>query len=241
MAVSRLSPFRRNPATGAIVVGSPLDLRSSHHLHTSSRATGAIVVGSPLDHLPSLPVRPGVVAVLSVLFGSTVFDSYAASPSWRSFADRLSASAEGVPAHVSSSVLRTIGLAVFIAVVAATFTLAARATGGLDRLQRRALPGEMAHSLIPIVVGYIFAHYLSFLVERGQTTIFALGDPFGRGWDLLGLTHLHVNYLLSQHPTALASIKVLAVIIGNIVGVVSATTSPYAFFRSATSSPANLP
>ena len=65
------------------------------------------------------------MAVLSVLFGSTVFDSYAASPSWRSFADRLSASAEAVPAHVSSSVLRTIGLAVFIAVVAATFTLAA--------------------------------------------------------------------------------------------------------------------
>ena len=29
----------------------------------------------------------------------------------------------------------------------------------------------MAHSLIPIVIGYIFAHYLSYLVERGQQTI----------------------------------------------------------------------
>ena len=111
MAVSRLSPFRRNPATGAIVVGSPLDLPP---LHRARAAAPAIAAGAP-----------GVVAVLSVLFGSTVFDSYAASPSWRSFADRLSASAEAVPAHVSSSVLRTIGLAVFIAVVAATFTLAA--------------------------------------------------------------------------------------------------------------------
>ena len=28
----------------------------------------------------------------------------------------------------------------------------------------------MAHSLIPIVLGYVFAHYLSYLVERGQQT-----------------------------------------------------------------------
>jgi len=31
----------------------------------------------------------------------------------------------------------------------------------------------MAHSLIPIVVGYIFAHYLSYLVGRGQQAVFA--------------------------------------------------------------------
>jgi hypothetical protein len=198
MTVSRLSAFRRDPDTGAIVVGNPL------------------------DHLPSLPVRPGVVAVLSVLFGSTVFDSYAASPSWRNFADRFAGAAHGVPPQVSSSVLRSIGLAVFIAVVALTFTAAARATGGLDSDRRRALPGEMAHSLIPIVVGYIFAHYLSFLVERGQQTVFAMGDPLGRGWNVLGLAHLQVDYLLSRHPAVLASIKVLAVIIGHVVAVISA-------------------
>jgi len=28
----------------------------------------------------------------------------------------------------------------------------------VNRRQRLALPGQMAHSLIPIVVGYIFAH-----------------------------------------------------------------------------------
>jgi hypothetical protein len=46
-------------------------------------------------------------------------------------------------------------------------------------------------------MGYIFAHYLSYLVERGQQAVFALGDPWGRGRNLLGLAHLHVNYLLS--------------------------------------------
>jgi hypothetical protein len=197
MAVSRLCPFRRNPDTGKIVIGNPL------------------------DHLPSLPVRPGVVVMLAVLLGSTAFDSFSGSPTWRAFADRLTRGL-GLSPTLSSSALRTIGLIVFISVVAVTFSLAARATGGVDRERRRALPGQMAHSLIPIVVGYIFAHYLTYLVERGQQAVFALADPFGRGWNPLGLAHQHVAYVLSVHPPVLAGIKVACVVTGHIVAVVAA-------------------
>ncbi|MGH3969943.1 MAG: hypothetical protein ACRDTV_17935 [Mycobacterium sp.] len=198
MAVSRLSPFRRDPATGRIAIGNPF------------------------DHLPSLPIRPGVVAVLAVLLGSTAFDSYSASPTWRNFADLLTRNVHGVPAAVSSSTLKSIGLLVFISIVALTFSLAARATGGVGRDHRRALPGQMAHSLIPIVVGYIFAHYLSYLVERGQQAVFALADPLGRDWNLLGLAHAHVAYVLSLHPSVLAAVKVTCVVTGHIVAVVAA-------------------
>jgi hypothetical protein len=198
MAVSRLSPLRRNADTGRIAIGNPF------------------------DHLPSLPIRPGVVAILAVLLGSTAFDSFSSSVTWPNFADPLTKAIEVVPVTVSLSALRTIGLLVFIVVVATTFSLAARATGGIDREQRRALPGQMAHSLIPIVVGYIFAHYLSYLLERGQQAVFALADPFGRGWNLLGLAHLHVAYLVSLHPTVLAVIKVSCVVTGHIVAVIAA-------------------
>ena len=197
MAVSRLSPFRRNPTTGKIVIGNPF------------------------DHLPSLPVRPGVVVTLAVLLGSTAFDSFSSSPTWRGFADGISRGF-GIAPTVSSSVLRTVGLIVFISVVAVSFSLAARATGGVDRDQRRTLPGQMAHSLIPIVVGYIFAHYLSYLVERGQQAVIALADPFGRGWNLFGLAHLHVAYVLSAHPQVLAAIKVACVVTGHIMAVIAA-------------------
>lgn len=197
MAVSRLCPFRRDAKSGKIVIGNPL------------------------DHLPSLPVRPGVVVLLAVLLGSTAFDSFSASPTWRGFADQTSR-AFGLPPTLSSSGLRSVGLVVFISVVAVTFSLAARATGGVDREQRRALPGQMAHSLIPIVVGYIFAHYLSYLVERGQQAVFALADPFGRGWNLLGLAHFHVAYVLSTHPPVLAGVKVASVVTGHILAVIAA-------------------
>jgi hypothetical protein len=44
----------------------------------------------------------------------------------------------------------------------------------------------------------------------------------GRGWNLLGLAHLHVGYVLSLHPTVLAVIKVLCVVTGHIVAVIAA-------------------
>lgn len=190
VAVSRLCPFRRNADTGKIVIGNPF------------------------DHLPSLPVRPGVVMMLSVLLGSTAFDSFSSSPTWRNFSDRLVRGMHVMPDTAASSGLRTLGLIVFISVVALTFSFAARATGGVDAKQRRALPGQMAHSLIPIVVGYIFAHYLSYLVERGQQTLIALADPLSRGW--------HVAYVLSMHPPVLATIKVTCVVTGHIVAVIAA-------------------
>ena len=198
MVVSRLSPFRRDPKTQKIGIGNPF------------------------DHLLSLPIRPGVVAVLAVLLGSTAFDSFSSSATWRNLADRLAGVVHAVPVTVSLTALRTIGLLIFIAVVATTFSLAARATGGMDREQRRALPGELAHSLIPIVVGYISAHYLSYLVERGQQAIIALADPLDKGWNLFGLSHLHVAYVLSLHPTVLAVVKVTSVVTGHIVAVIAA-------------------
>jgi hypothetical protein len=198
VAVSRLSLFRRN------------------------RETRRIVVGNPFDHLPSLPVRPGTVAVLAVLLGSTAFDSFSATPKWRNFADALAQDAPLVPEPVAASFVRTGGLLVFILVVGVTFALAARVTGGVGRGERRALPGLMAHSLIPIVVGYIFAHYLSFLVERGQQTVIRLANALPRGWDLLGLGDADVAYVLSSHPPVLATIKVSCVVAGHIAGVIAA-------------------
>ena len=96
-------------------------------------------------------------------------------------------------------------------------------TGVAPRIPpRRALPDLFAHSVVPIIVGYIVAHYLSYFVEYGQTTLIQLSDPFTRGDDYLGTADLQVNYWISAHPTSLAVTKVLAVTLGHVVGVVAA-------------------
>jgi hypothetical protein len=180
-------------------------------------ADGRIAIGNPFDHLPSLPVRPGTVTVLAVLLGSTAFDGFSAMPQWRNFVD---AHADSVP--LGTVAIRTAGLVVFAAVVATTFSLAARTTGGVDGKMRRELPGLMAHSLIPIVIGYVFAHYLTYLVERGQQTMIGLADPLGLGWNPLGLRDAQVSYVLSTHPAVLATLKVCFVVAGHIAAVLAA-------------------
>ena len=192
VVASRFSPLRRNPGSGRIEIGNPF------------------------NHLPTLPIRPGTVTLLAVLLGSTAFDSFSAMPVWRNFIDRQTDSA------ATATLLRTAGLLVFVGVVVVTFWLAARATGGVDAETRQRLPGVMAHSLIPIVLGYMFAHYLSYLIERGQQAIIDLADPLGHGWTLLGLGNAEVNYVLSLHPSVLATIKVCCVVGGHVAGVVAA-------------------
>ena len=198
VTVSRLAPFRRN------------------------RTTGRIVLGNPLDHLPTMPVRPGTLAVMAVLLGSTAFDSFSQSSVFSNFVTRNAAGIPLVGHSAGGTVLRSLGLLLFVLAVGVTFSAAARATAGVSREQRRQLPGLLAHSLIPIVVGYIFAHYLSYLVERGQETIVRLADPLDRGWHLLGLDAADVQYVLSLNPTLLWTIKVACVVIGHMLAVIAA-------------------
>ncbi|MCW1823980.1 hypothetical protein A5731_02985 [Mycolicibacterium conceptionense] len=201
--------------TGAVFCGprwlesaDPFEVYSTvaSKLSPLRRHDGRMVLGNPFDHLPSLPVRPGLVAVLAVLLGSTAFDSFSAMPQWRNFVDAHSGSPLG------ASLIRTAGLLVFATTVAVTFWAATRATGGVDRRLRRELPGLMAHSLVPIVVGYVFAHYLSYLVERGQQAVILL----------FGLHDVQVSYFLSAHPTLLATLKVGFVLAGHVAGVIAA-------------------
>lgn len=89
-------------------------------------------------------------------------------------------------------------------------------------VRRTALPALLAHSVIPIVVGYMTAHYLSSLVEQGQTTLMQLSDPMVSGGNVLGTANWSVNYWLSLHPSWLASLKVMAVVTGHVVVVIAA-------------------
>jgi hypothetical protein len=96
------------------------------------------------------------------------------------------------------------------------------ATGVDDGDRRGLLPDKFAHSVVPIVVGYIVAHYLSFFVTVGQQTVVQLSDPMGTGANLLGTGNLQVDYWIVSHPTFLAVTKVVAVVTGHLLGVISA-------------------
>ena len=172
-----------------------------------------LVVRSPLANLDATPVRPGLVAVVAVLFGSTAFDSFKDSSEWVQFTQSSS---------VSPNLLNNVALLVFCVGVGLVFALGCVLTGIGDDLRRAELPNQFAHSVVPIIVGYIVAHYLTYLVEVGQLTLIQASDPFSNGSNWFGTADLQVSYWLSYHPTLLANTKVLAVVAGHVLGVIAA-------------------
>jgi hypothetical protein len=177
------------------------------------RRDGVLVIRSPLANLDTVVPRAGLVAVVGVLFGSTAFDSFRESTPWLKLVQSL---------DVSRVLPDTLALLAFSGGVALVLTVASMATPATGDIPRRELPDRYAHSVVPIIVGYIVAHYLTYFVEYGQQTLVQLSDPFSRGDDVLGTADLQVNYWLSGHPEFLAVTKVAAVVLGHVVGVVAA-------------------
>lgn len=197
-----------------IVRLSPWGRRRADADTDASSADARLVVRNPLNNLDGVPVRPGLVAVLAVLLGSTAFDSFSSSNYW------LARTAQ--PSAFDPVLRDTLVLVALIAFVAATLCAGAMIASGLTRRQGLAMPGLLAHCLVPIVVGYVFAHYLTLLLEYGQQTLVQLSDPMASGADYLGTADNGIVYFLSTRPELLASLKVACIIAGHIAGVVAA-------------------
>lgn len=178
------------------------------------RTDGRLVIRNPLANLATIVPRPGLVAVVAVLFGSTAFDSFSESTPWLKFVQNSGFESRTLP--------DTLAVTAFCVLVGAILAFATMATRTDADTPRRALPNLFAHSIVPIIVGYIVAHYLTFFVEYGQTVLIQMSDPLSRGDNLLGTADLQVNYWLSQHPTLLAVTKVAGVVLGHVVGVIAA-------------------
>lgn len=183
------------------------------HLSPFARREGRLVWLSPLAHLATLPASPGLVAVVGVLFGSTAFDSFRDSTVWLA---RLQST------DLSPLVMNNLALLTFCVVTSVLFALACAATGVHDGQPRRTLPALYAHSMAPIIVGYITAHYFTYLVTVGQLTVIQASDPWSTGADIFGTGDWTVSYWLAYHGTLVASIKVAGVVIGHVLGVIAA-------------------
>ena len=176
------------------------------------RPDGALVIRSPLSNLATTPPQPGLVAVVAVLLGSTAFDSFSSSNYWVAFSQQTT---------LSVTLINTGLLAGASFIVGATFAAATTPVRRADPT-RWQHPAMLAHSIVPIILGYMVAHYLLYFVEYGQLTLIQISDPLTTGANLFGTSDGQVSYWLSQQPTLLATIKVLAIVLGHVVGVVAA-------------------
>lgn len=174
---------------------------------------GGLVVRSPLANLATLAPAPGSVAVVSVLFGSTAFDSFRESLPFQRFLNDH----PGLDASLAFNVTM-LGM---IAAVGLLIVLASRAMP-VAGVPRRDVPARMAASIVPIIVGYIGAHYATYLFEFGQQVVIYMSDPLANGSNVLGTADLKPSYFLSSSITALVVVQVGGVVLGHVLGAVAA-------------------
>jgi hypothetical protein len=90
--------------------------------------------------------------------------------------------------------------------------------------------GAIGAGLLPIAVGYLVAHYLTYLLIDGQRILIAISDPFQKGWNLFG-TAFHTPTGDWLPPGLIWTIQLAAVVGGHMLGawgghVVAAADAP---------------
>jgi hypothetical protein len=188
---------------------------------TRDRVVG---VRPPLGGLPRLDPVTGTVALISVMIGTVTFDGLTQGRLWKDLAIELTdgVTSLGFPITDAPKVVATIGLVVCVVLVALFYRAGiagARSVGG-DIGEER-LRGAFVHSLVPIAMVYVAAHYLTFLLFEGQAIRYLASDPFGQGWDLFGTASAAIDYsLLSQNGAWYA--QVAFVVVGHVAALILA-------------------
>ncbi|MEU8775945.1 hypothetical protein [Streptomyces sp. NPDC048606] len=184
------------------------------------RDDGRLVLRNPFHGLDATPERPGLVATVCVLLGSTAYDGFSDNPSW---INALQTSPLG------RTPTATLGLLASVALVATLYCLCAAATRLVSGPHPRPLTA-FAHSLVPIALGYLVAHYFSLFVTEGPRTVSMAfgtdngsepGSPLGSG--------------------GLAALQVIAVVSGHVLGVIAAHDRSVRLFPPARAVAGQLP
>ena len=175
------------------------------------RDDGRLVVRNPLDGVDGLPAERGLAAVVTGLLAITAFDGITRSQWWQTGPGLRG---DGAP------LVTTAGLALTVLAVTALY---AGATTLASRLgwHRTDGPTQLAHSVVPIALGYHVAHYFSLLLLDGQLTWILLSDPFQTGRDLFGTASNSVD-LNAVSPDTIAGVQVASIVLGHVLGVVLA-------------------
>jgi hypothetical protein len=168
---------------------------------------------NPLAGLNAWHAPAGATAVVAALLGSTAFDSFTNTSWWIRVVQN---------SNVPSVVWGTGGLLAMIIIVFVSFSLAAAWMGRYGSRPAVAYPRLMVGSLLPIVLGYVVAHYATLLIVEGQRTAINFSDPLGRGWNVFGSAEMGVNSAIFNYPTAIALVQLCAIVGGHVLGIVCA-------------------
>ena len=187
-------------------------------------ADGARPVFVTLPGLGLLRVRPlavsGVAFVLLML-SSVSFDGLSKTYWWLA---RIGINPLDFPGRSAVALANTWGLLATFAALTICYgaavllghLLAGRPGRLVDHLRSDVV------AIVPIALGYHFAHYLTAFLVDVQYAAITFNDPFGRGWDLFGLGHVHATTSFLTNFDSVRLIwrcQIASIVIAHVVAV----------------------
>ena len=176
---------------------------------------------------------PGSVALVLVAIGGTSFDGAqegALTEPIKTVFDWLIQRGLGFAGALRLT--DTVFLALALLAVTALFALGIRGmrtvagSPSLARLRR-----AFGHTLIPIALAYLVAHYFSLFLFQEQAQFgFLLSDPLGNGSDYFGTAGAGIDYGLIG-ATEVWYVQVAALVVGHVIGLTLAHDRALAVYR----------
>lgn len=163
-----------------------------------------------LRRLPGLPELPGMSSFVIIMIGAVAFHGMSTGSWFENAFGGFGRSPGG----------RTLLLMITVAIVGtaywSTCGLVARQAG--EDWSTGAIGRRFFHCLVPIAFAYLFAHYFTVVVFEGQLLGSTMSDPFGLGWDLLGLAGRPVDFTILT-PLYVWWIQVASITFGHVAAL----------------------
>jgi len=189
-----------------------------------------------LSGAPHLDVMPGTVALLCTMIGTTSFDGFSQGQLWTG-TNAIAPTLQqrfinlGFSQENALEITFTIGLLFMVCFVGGIYRLG---IAGMGSIGGRHQPGELAqkfaHSLIPIALAYVVAHYFSLLAYQGQAMASLISDPLGDGSDLFGSAASTIDYNVIS-ATGIWYVQVAALVLGHAAGLTLAHDRALTVYR----------
>jgi hypothetical protein len=186
----------------------------------------ALYVRPPLSGLTTLDPVPGTVALACTIIGTTSFDGFSNGPAWSNLAPQLTDlwHSAGFGQGTALELAFTVGLLAVVLIVSGLYRLGVLGMQSVDPYSKtttQELAARFAHSLVPIGLAYVVAHYFSLLAYEGQRAIYLMSDPLGTGANIFGTSGATVDYTWIS-ATQIWYVQVAALVFGHVAGLVLA-------------------
>jgi hypothetical protein len=160
------------------------------------------------------------VLLLAVIIGTVTFDGLQEGAFYAGIAVDVDDALDGaLGANGARMLTDSLGLGIVFALLYGFYRLGCEGVALLVPGQRaRDVAPAFVHTLVPIGVAYVGAHYVTLLLLEGQGIASLLSDPLGEGWDLFGTRDLGIDFTLVG-ATIAWYMQVAFVVAGHVTGL----------------------